>query len=155
MSIVQEQLEQVAANQLVAIQDEFNVEVFSVSFIQQLNELTPCYLKEIVHLNLTWYVNAWVNDLFAAYPDQDASDIELIDYILERQPTLRNSKGVIEHVIAVSHRREYPFPVDRDIVDSMSDTDTDAEERIQQGAKGRKGITNPGKKAKGRKKHNL
>jgi len=154
MSIVQKQIEQVAANQLVAIQDEFNVEGFSASFIQQLNELTPCYLKEIVHLNLIWYVNAWVNDLFAAYPDQDASDIELIDYILERQPTLRNSRGVIEHVIAVSHNREYPFPVDSDILNSMSDTDDDGEVRIPQDARSRKGITNPGKKAKGRKKRN-
>ena len=154
MGIVQKQIEQVAASQLGSIQEEFNVESFSPNFIQQLNELTPCYLKEIVHMNLTWYVNAWLNDLFAVYPDEDATDIELIDYILEKQPTLINSRGVIEHVIAVAHHREYPFPVDRDIIDSMSETDDDDEEQTGSPVQKRKGITNPGKKAKGRKKRN-
>lgn len=152
MGIVQKQMEEVATNQILVIKNEFNVDNFSQNFVQQLNEITPCYLKEIVHLNLVWYVGAWLNDLFSLYPDEDATDIELVDYILERQPNLMNSRGVLEHVIAISHHREYPFPVDQEIVNSMSGADEDEEMQDKGIPQRRRGITNPTNKSKGRKR---
>jgi len=152
MRTVQKQIEEIAANQVIAIQEEFNVENFSPNFILQLNELTPCFIKEIVHQSLLWYVGAWQNDLFAAYPDEDASDIELVDLILEKQPALHNSRGVIEHVIAAAHFREYPFPVDQDIMDSLSEPEGGVEKQMKDSPPRRSGITNPGTRSKGRKR---
>jgi len=124
MAIISEQVSEKALSRFELLQKEFGVNCLSATSIQQLVELAPSYLDIIVYDAIFWYVNPNTDVLETQIPERRPDYLELIDFILSRQPELQNIRGVLEHVIGLAHKREYPYPVDAELVKSMFGEDS-------------------------------
>lgn len=132
MAIAQEQLNAQAIRQIGLLRKDFGADSLSTMLIQDLFELVPCRLQVTVQDALWWYVGPDLDEIYMQFPESEPNDLELVNFILERQPELQNVKGVLEHVIGLAHKREYPYPIDADLVKSMLGEDLSVVEQTDE-----------------------